>query len=735
MSKISFYFISAIFLLSTSATWAADTIPLKNWKYRVLSDLSQTQSTPWKAMPAEGVKLKREEQGFIDYEMEFTAPTTLAAYEQLGVYLGHIGDVDEAYINGQLIGKTGGFPPYYKNEMDIIREYLIPNNFIKLGQTNTLRVLTYVEYIVLKGVKPGDVELGQHSVLQEKKYLGDLWWYFLRALIPLLCLALATISLPWFAPKGLRLQQMLIFALAVDYCIFGTCRSRIVFHLLDNFTAYKITTITAIFGMGLIFAFTLCLSKVRRAPPYIIGFIPAIVFCPTILLQTNLIDASIVVKHWFSLEAIMMWGCVFIWWKYNSRKWLKYAFLFLAVLVTNDILRDLRIIGTPPLMDIGFSILMICIIFSQLLQLRLSWERLAKREGDLAAEIKLGQIAGHVSHDIRKFVATIAMMIDKTNLPTETKNKITTQIGRIHEITGKHLSQVKAVAKNSMPTVQPKTAKAKVIRENRGPTCSLGGAVQTCVEEAKLNGAFKNISFNCEIPKEAMHTFVPMSFTNFTRVVTNLLINAIQATVGNKKDTIAIFVTFTDRRNANIIIKDQGAGFDPEVKNAILEGKMRTTKPSGHGIGLLASIELLQNAGGDINIMSSSNGTAIRLGIPTVRPPSWFFNILSSPSKKIICLDDDTSVESRVKKMFPEREVFFTTSDKEFVQQANANPEALLLVDFDYGVFKNGIELINENNYFARAVLVSGKISFDDDLIKRATSNQIKMYPKECLLT
>ena len=59
--------------------------------------------------------------------------------------LGYIDDVDEVFINGHLIGKTGSFPNNYATAYDAKRFYRIPKNILNVNGENSIAVRVYDE--------------------------------------------------------------------------------------------------------------------------------------------------------------------------------------------------------------------------------------------------------------------------------------------------------------------------------------------------------------------------------------------------------------------------------------------------------------------------------------------------------------------------------------------------------------------------------------------------------------
>ncbi len=66
-------------------------------------------------------------------------------YKDHTIYLqlGNIDDVDEAYINGKLVGLSGSFPPNYETAYNVLRNYPIPSSFLNFGGDNFIAVRVF----------------------------------------------------------------------------------------------------------------------------------------------------------------------------------------------------------------------------------------------------------------------------------------------------------------------------------------------------------------------------------------------------------------------------------------------------------------------------------------------------------------------------------------------------------------------------------------------------------------
>ena len=64
-------------------------------------------------------------------------------YGGLILRLGRIDDADITYLNGELLGKTGGFPPYFASAHSTLREYPISVDKVLWNQPNVIAVRVY----------------------------------------------------------------------------------------------------------------------------------------------------------------------------------------------------------------------------------------------------------------------------------------------------------------------------------------------------------------------------------------------------------------------------------------------------------------------------------------------------------------------------------------------------------------------------------------------------------------
>ncbi|PKL84260.1 MAG: glycoside hydrolase [Ignavibacteriae bacterium HGW-Ignavibacteriae-3] len=106
--------------------------------------------------------------GFAWYRFTFTLPGDLAD-KKLVLVLGKIDDIDEAYLNGKLIGSTGimdGDPIDYdkKGEYQLSRGYYIPSGLMQPDKDNVIAVRVY------DGFRIGGIYQGPVGLIEQSKY-------------------------------------------------------------------------------------------------------------------------------------------------------------------------------------------------------------------------------------------------------------------------------------------------------------------------------------------------------------------------------------------------------------------------------------------------------------------------------------------------------------------------------------------------------------------------------------
>ncbi len=153
-------------LLVISSGLAQDYQKIKNlngsWKFSIGDDqswaLPNYNDSNWESIT---VPSAWENQGFNGYDGYAWYRTNFSLSQNIErdnfyLQLGNIDDVDEVFINGKQIGKSGNFPPHFATAYNSNRIYAVPVEYLK--NNNTIAVRVYDD-IGEGGIIRGDISL------------------------------------------------------------------------------------------------------------------------------------------------------------------------------------------------------------------------------------------------------------------------------------------------------------------------------------------------------------------------------------------------------------------------------------------------------------------------------------------------------------------------------------------------------------------------------------------------
>jgi hypothetical protein len=127
------------FSIGDDSAWSSENYNDNNWeKIRV--------PATWEDQGFHGYN------GYAWYRKTFEIPKELVGSNFI-LNAGFIDDVDQTYVNGKLVGMSGGFPPQYVTAYDAHREYYIAKEILHEGK-NTIAIRVYdaqLEGGIIKG--------------------------------------------------------------------------------------------------------------------------------------------------------------------------------------------------------------------------------------------------------------------------------------------------------------------------------------------------------------------------------------------------------------------------------------------------------------------------------------------------------------------------------------------------------------------------------------------------------
>ena len=166
MNQINFYKIIILLLLATISTGCFEdksvpSPPKKNYAEKLIHDLSGRwkfslgDKIEWKEKSFDDSNWEKisvpsswENQGFHGYDgyawyrKSFNLKQAVTD-KDLYIVLGYVDDVDQTFINGHLIGISGGFPNNYRTAYNAFRKYYIPKEYLSRDGENIIAVRVY----------------------------------------------------------------------------------------------------------------------------------------------------------------------------------------------------------------------------------------------------------------------------------------------------------------------------------------------------------------------------------------------------------------------------------------------------------------------------------------------------------------------------------------------------------------------------------------------------------------
>jgi nitrogen-specific signal transduction histidine kinase len=272
--------------------------------------------------------------------------------------------------------------------------------------------------------------------------------------------------------------------------------------------------------------------------------------------------------------------------------------------------------------------------------------------------------------------------------------------------------------------------------------------VRWCLHHVLNQGVSKyrkqGIEFKSDFDKLNKFVFIEGNFVDFSRMISNLINNAMEAIEGDKKGIISIETRVKDEK-VEIRIKDNGKGMPKEVIERILsEEKVETTKERGHGLGLEQVRETVKELKGKMEIKAKEGeGTEFILKFKKAQTPKWFVDkIVVRKGDTLVILDDEVLMHKIWKEKLKKVQGADTINTKYFTKGVEAlkflksmKDKGRVFLFADYSLRRqdiDGINVIDKSRMKERHILVTNMyLSEIKDFNEK--SDYIKMFPKTLL--
>lgn len=219
---------------------------------------------------------------------------------------------------------------------------------------------------------------------------------------------------------------------------------------------------------------------------------------------------------------------------------------------------------------------------------------------DQASLAQLGKLAAVVAHEVRNPLAAIrgALQVIGGRLPSTSEEH-----GVVHEVINRVdglndiLQDLLQFARPRLPVLVP---------------VSLRGFLDTVVSMVANDPSLAGVSVEVDVADVCINVDVDQ----LRQAALNLLINGAQAMEGSGRITIT---TVLEPGYCVIVLRDQGPGIPPEVRDHLFE-PFFTTKHRGTGLGLATARRIVDSHGGTLTLESpQGGGTVARIRVPLAR--------------------------------------------------------------------------------------------------------------------
>ncbi len=296
----------------------------------------------------------------------------------------------------------------------------------------------------------------------------------------------------------------------------------------------------------------------------------------------------------------------------------KNFFSFLAMeqeISINDIKIFLRV-RLPLHFERGFLVLFAILTSALLLIIKLSTN--AQREKDRLKNLHLSHLSTlstQVAHDIRSPLAALdSIYQDLDQIDTSKSTMIKAALSRIHSIADGLLSSARTGDYNILNLEQ----------------ISLTELVAEIIEEKRSQFSKHHLlTLSSSISSSA--STITADRTELARILSNLINNSAEAM--NYSGTISLSLSNIEEQLC-LSITDQGPGIPPSIIEKLGTKGITQGKEKGNGLGLYHAFTRMKDFSGELQILSSAQGTTINL----------LFPVVTAKSTSMVLVDNDPLV-------------------------------------------------------------------------------------------
>lgn len=244
--------------------------------------------------------------------------------------------------------------------------------------------------------------------------------------------------------------------------------------------------------------------------------------------------------------------------------------------------------------------------------------RITRRLSSLQSEIslghvrrmaELGQLAGSIAHEVRNPLNAIGLNLHVIQRLLDTHQISNERTNTIFRETVREMERVDGLLRTLLNYARPDVPHIENL--------DLASELQSISDFLRPVMERDGITYSlASLPKDI---YVAFDRSRFRQVVLNLIKNATEAVGPGGRIDIALH---RRQDEAELVVRDYGAGVDPELGERIFE-PFFTTKEVGTGLGLTLVKRYVQEAGGKVSLQPSQiQGAVFVVRLPLARTPS-----------------------------------------------------------------------------------------------------------------
>jgi signal transduction histidine kinase len=208
----------------------------------------------------------------------------------------------------------------------------------------------------------------------------------------------------------------------------------------------------------------------------------------------------------------------------------------------------------------------------------------------------ISDLTSQLAHDIRSPLDVLRWIV-KEDTTSDYRDLIENAVSRINLIAADILVE-----------------RRQRLMKNRTSVQEIVASIQSVVDEKMLTATgSRQLRLSIDCPSGELKRAANFSVADVQRGISNLLNNALEATVDDPKTSIRVALA-TKSNYLHIAIQDNGKGIPPDVLERMGRVTVTDGKKDGNGIGVISVATRLRAAGGDLQIASKlDHGTTVTL--------------------------------------------------------------------------------------------------------------------------